>query len=63
MRSMICASAANLPRSRYQAPVAATQNAPVRYDASSICGNLTQTTGLKRIFTQSTGTKTPFSIA
>jgi hypothetical protein len=61
IRSMICASAANIPRSRYQAPVAATQKAPVRNEASSIWGNRTQSTGLKRILNQSFGAKTPFS--
>ena len=38
-------------------PVAATQKAPVRYEASSICGKRTQTTGLKMILPQSVATK------
>ena len=46
-----------------QAPVAATQKAPVRYEARSICGKRTQTTGLKMILPQSVATKTPFSTA
>jgi len=60
---MILASALNLPRSRYHAPVAATQNAPVRYAASYMCGNRTHTTGLRLIFVQSFGTNIPFSTA
>ncbi len=63
MRSMMRASAANCRRSTYHAPVAATQNAPVRYDASSICGKRAHSTGLNRIASQSFGTKAPFSIA
>src|ERR1700749_1346416 len=41
MRSMIRASAWNVCRSKYHAPVAATHIAPVRKDASSMCGNRT----------------------
>ena len=55
MRSMMRASAWNSRRSRYQAPVAATQKAPVRYEARSIWGKRTHTTGLKMIVNQSVG--------
>jgi hypothetical protein len=51
------------PRSRYHAPVPATQDAPVRNEASSICGKRTQTTGLKMIAAQSSGANCPFTIA
>src|SRR3979411_1553183 len=60
---MIYASAINFPRSRYHAPVAATQNAPVRYAASNMCGNRAHTTGLKMILVQSSGTYMPFCSA
>jgi Cytochrome bd terminal oxidase subunit I len=62
MRSMMPASAANSRRSAYHAPVAATQIAPVKYEASSICGKRTQITGLKRMSAQSFGTEAPFSM-
>ena len=63
MRSMMCASAGYLPRSRYQAPVAATQKAPVMKAASNMWGKRTHSTGLKTILSQSVGTKAPFSSA
>src|SRR5215475_10566379 len=63
IRSMTWASARNLRRSRYHAPAAVAQKAPVRKDARSICGKRTQTTGLKMILAQSLGAKTPFSKA
>jgi len=55
MRSMMRASAWYSPRSRYHAPVPATQDAPVRYEANSMCGKRTQTTGLNNIAVQSSG--------
>src|SRR5262249_59152458 len=63
MRSMMRASAWYLRRSKYHAPVPATQDAPVRYEASSMCGKRTQTTGLKRIAAQSSGAYCPFTLA
>ena len=51
-----------IPRNRYHAPVAATQNAPTRYAARSMCGNRTHSTGLNRILDQSSGANWPFSI-
>src|ERR1700741_2114386 len=62
MRSMTRASALNSCRSTYQAPVAATQKAPVRKEARNMWGKRTHTTGLKIILNQSFGTKTPFSM-
>jgi hypothetical protein len=59
---MTRASAANSRRSRYQAPVAATQKAPTRYEAKSMWGNRTHSTGLNVILNQSFGANTPFSI-
>jgi hypothetical protein len=47
-------------RSRYHAPVAATQNAR-QVGGQQHVGNRTQTTGLNMIVVQSVGTKAPFS--
>jgi hypothetical protein len=55
------ASAWESTHGRYQAPVAATQKEPVRYEARSMCGKGSQTTGLKTILLQSVATRASLS--
>jgi hypothetical protein len=61
IRSMRRASTRYSLRRKYHAPVAATHEAPVKYEARSMCGKRTQTTGLNRIAAQSVGTNRPLT--